>query len=408
MGGLRPEDDFADLKAEEKKKKVTSEEEEYQKQIKRLEQLGSQVKKETPPVSTGRVGSPSMLSLATPSGIKEETATSEPQAPAPVVDEKKETKTGKTTKETPEEFPRIILGDSEEADFLEKQLQKNLEAYARVQDPEVTGEDRRKELFDDLKKVQEDRDAALAWGQIAERFLAAATKYASAKQGLARGLDMSNAQIERTNWDKLMDRAYTKYKDDYSELVKRFDAQDKAKALTDKQKADMLKEKVDLLARIKGLKDRRRARQASLDQEHQRRMQRAKEKQQEMTIREARRTGDADTFASLFTDDPATANELKVAAMQGEKQFEKTLNQASVRDKLKADALKPHMKRGWFGFGEEKLDPESMRKTIRSAPEKTVDTLSAEDQAALKWAYENADDPRAEAIRAKLREKTGL
>jgi len=149
------------------------------------------------------------------------------------------------------------IGEGEAEKMLAKRLNKVNEAYNELDDPERTNENRRQEMIDDLKKVRDNREKSLAWAQLAERFLAAATKFGAAKEGLGRGLDMSQAEIERTDWDALTNRAFDKYKEDYANLIGKFEGEDKLKAATDKQKAAIAKTRADLKLQLAKLKDAR-------------------------------------------------------------------------------------------------------------------------------------------------------
>jgi uncharacterized protein YecT (DUF1311 family) len=87
--------------------------------------------------------------------------------------------------------------------------------------------------------------------------IGAVTKYAAAKEGLTRGLNMSQAEIDRTDWDKKIDQAMAEYNQDYKDLSTVFKEEDKAKALTDAQKAKLKSEGLSLKGKIASLQAQR-------------------------------------------------------------------------------------------------------------------------------------------------------
>lgn len=184
------------------------------------------------------------------------------------------------------DIDRILLPESEEEVELNKRLKENLDAFSKLKDPEVRSKSRREQMFKDLSDVRDNREKALMWASLAERFLAAATKYAAAKEGRARNLNMSKAEIERTDWDGMIDRAYAKYKEDYENLAGDLAAEDKAVATSRKQREDILKESKDLAQQLARLKDARAKEQARLDQQRQELIQRAKDRRLDRTSRE--------------------------------------------------------------------------------------------------------------------------
>ena len=190
------------------------------------------------------------------------------------------------------------IGPGEEEKLLEAKLDDTLEAYKQLTDPSMTPADLRTQMVNDLKQVRGDKEQTLMWAQLAERFLAAATKYGAAKEGLSRGLNMSQAEIERTDWDKMTDRAFDQYKEDYADLVSKFEKEDKAKAEVDKSKTEQVKAMSDLKLNIARLKD---ARAREMRELQQRRADRVQKAQQKLDLTPAQKKVD-ESFAKDYNE----------------------------------------------------------------------------------------------------------
>lgn len=179
-----------------------------------------------------------------------------------------------TSKETPSAAP-----ESKELQLLDNRL-KNLNLqYAQLEDPPIDSAELREDMANRIKKVRDDKEAMYMWGQLAERLVAALVKYGAAREGLAKNLDMSNAEVERTNWDKLIDRAYTRYKQDADDLIVKLDKQDKAKAQVDALRVKQDEIRTSLKERMARLEDAREAEKRREAERKQERLDRARENQ---------------------------------------------------------------------------------------------------------------------------------
>ncbi len=178
-----------------------------------------------------------------------------PKAPEP-------TKTTTKVTETKYTEPK-----SEAVKFLQAELKKEDAAFQKLKAPTQTAVEARNKILADLKTARDDRQDMLGWAQIAERALGAITKYAAAKEGLSRGLDMSNADIERTDWDKLIDRTMDQYDRDLSNISGRFAKEDAALADYSGQVAASEKRRFDLMRDIAKLRDARAQRIATMQKE---------------------------------------------------------------------------------------------------------------------------------------------
>lgn len=279
--------------------------------------------------------------------------------------------TSTTTK--PKETSTISLPESEEAKLIESRLNNLNLQYAELKDPPMTSDVLRKQMADDLKKVRENKETTYLWAQLAERFLAAATKFGAAKEGLARNLDMSNAEVERTDWDKLTERAYIRYKEDVQDLVNKLDKEDKAKAQVDALKVRQDELRTSLKQNLAKLQDARASELRRLEERRQDRAAKAKEsgldRDLRLKIAEIKKTQSPEQvqgFVSEFTNDPATAKELYAAALLGDSAFKSALTRSGVADKLKPEALDKYSKESWFGLGERKLNVGDARGAVLS------------------------------------------
>lgn len=256
--------------------------------------------------------------------------------PTPITPVVKETKETKTEKIEPINIQRIILPESAADKELTQQLQSALDKFGKIKDPDVTPGAKREEMIKDLKALKADKESKLGWARLAERFLSAATKYAAAKRGQDLGLNLSRVEIERTDWDKMIDRAYDNYKTEYADMVKGFEGEDKAKALTDEQRSDILKRSMNMRGRIAELRDAKAQAQARLDQRYQDMLQKAKEKredrvakQEALSVRE-----DKPTLPSRFLEERVAA-ETNIRKLIQDGASRKDIKEAITKDRLK-------------------------------------------------------------------------
>jgi len=283
----------------------------------------------------------------------------------------------------------IKVGKSEEEKVIESRLNSTLDSYNTLSDPPMTSAEIRKQMADDLKAVKGDKEKTLMWAKLAEGFMNSMIKFSAAKEGLNRGLDMSKVEIQRTDWDKKIDRLQDNYKTEVSNLIDKFDKEDKAKSQVDVSRQKLAERLMDMKQGMARLKDTRAREAERLAQKRAENIQRIKDKQLDRELRErlykmgitskegiARTKADAkakqaesiDAFWSKFTKDPATAQELGTAAEFGEKSLTIALNRAGVADKLIPGVLKEYRKAAFFGLGPkstEKVDVGDIRKEYK-------------------------------------------
>jgi hypothetical protein len=165
------------------------------------------------------------------------------------------------------------LPKSREAGILRNQLNKTEAILNKLENPSIDPAEIRRDMYNDLKGVRDDRSSMLQWAKLAERTLAAATKWYAAKEGDRQGLDMSKAEIERTNWDALIENTWKTYKSDLAELSDVYDKQDKAKADVDSKRTELKKHADELASRVGRAEDARARTIATLRQKHKDRLQ---------------------------------------------------------------------------------------------------------------------------------------
>jgi len=304
----------------------------------------------------------------------------------PIVDDTEpEAETEELFTEEPKDTPKTdspkttvyVLPTSEEAELLNARIDSRLKQLDKFELPGKTANDVRQKLVDDLKKVREDKEKSLMMGQLAERFLAAVTKYAAAREGIDRGLDMSKVEIERTNWDKMIDRAQAKYAEGAKELISKFDKEDKAVSDAQARKDRLTGELADWRTRMARIEDARAAEVRRMNQLKEERVAKAK---QNLLDRESReriaqqkalsdsKKQEAYAVASKFSKDPKTVNILQVAYQFGPEAFDEVVNTKSVMknlDPVTAAAYKkdPGIVRSFFGAKPE-LDVEEMYEAV--------------------------------------------
>lgn len=281
-----------------------------------------------------------------------------------------------------EEEPLFMLGESREEKDLNKRINNTLNSYDKLENPPVTSSDLRNKMTEDLKKLRDNREASLMWGQLAERFLTALTKYGAAREGINRGLDMSRVEVERTDWNSMINNAYKNYKEDLSQLLDQFGKEDVAKEKIDKARTEKEKEIADLKTRMARLKD---AREAEIRRVRERRREQAASAEERELDRQARKDlevlkaskkgmkEDFDQVSSEFTTDPATMRELYTAALMGKSELKAALKRAGVADKLIPAALDKYSNKTFFGLGSKKLDVGDVRdKILEEGQEQTT------------------------------------
>lgn len=279
--------------------------------------------------------------------------------------------TQKTTGTKPAAFPKINLGESQEAKELSAQIEDTANELAQLQDPPMTSAELRAKAYEGLEAARKSRANTLEWAKVFEKLVGALTKFGAAKQGLARNLDMSKAEIEKTDWDSMIDRAFKEYEYDLDKLTGRYDKEDKAKADVDSKREGMTKQMANLRARVARARDIRKREQARLDQRRAELMQRRDEAQAQREFRREQLRSKAEQqtdpeFYSRFTDDPKTARELASAAAISEDALASAFNRASVQENLLPGALDEFQKnKGIFGWGDRVVDTEAVREAIQ-------------------------------------------
>ena len=294
----------------------------------------------------------------------------------------------------------VDLGESAEAKLLTARIDKTINNLSKLEDPPMTAVKLRADMFEQLKKDRDNRERSLEWAKLGDRFLAAITKYAAAKEGLARGLDMSNVNIKGSDWDKAIDRAYAKYTEAVKETQDRFDKEDKAKSAVDKSRQELSEKLMDMRGNMSKLRDVRAREKARILERRRERLEDARadhEKQQDLMQRhhedlghrkeaEKKREAGRDRRASQAADSRVRAAIVKAksssdeqaklldhltnAAKVGNKTFAKTLGSARVLSKLDKEFLKPYMKDTWFGS--DKVDTKRLREDLLKSEEERV------------------------------------
>ena len=294
----------------------------------------------------------------------------------------------------------VDLGESKEAKLLTARIDKTINNLSKLEDPPMTAVKLRADMFEQLKKDRDNRERSLEWAKLGDRFLAAITKYAAAKEGLARGLDMSNVNIKGSDWDKAIDRAYAKYTEAVKETQDRFDKEDKAKSAVDKSRQELSEKLMDMRGNMAKLRDIRAREKARILERRREKFEDARadhEKQQDLMQRhyedlelrgELAREAEAgrDRRATKGLESKAQTAIMKArsssrdqaklidlitnAAKMGNTTFEKTLNSARVLSKLDKGFLEPYMKDTWFGS--DKVDTKRLREDLLKSEEERV------------------------------------
>jgi hypothetical protein len=169
-------------------------------------------------------------------------------SPEPVTSKKAETQ---DTKPKVEDYIKASLtGIDKQIEGTKKRYGNIMDQLGKLKDPPMTSADARRDLEFGIEAAKDDRVAALGWANVAEKLVGAITKYASAKEGLTRGLDMSKAEIERTDWDAKIDQAMKQYENQMIRHGKKMGAEDKAKALIDAKRSELGEKAFDLTDKI--------------------------------------------------------------------------------------------------------------------------------------------------------------
>lgn len=267
-------------------------------------------------------------------------------------DKKPESKKIKKTKpkpkpEKPTYKPKDELSDEEKS--IQNRMKGALNRLDQLENPPMTSADLRKQMADDLKKARGDKEKAYQISRLAQQFVSAITKYSAAKEGLARGLDMSSVEVRETDWDKMIDRAQDSYKSDLSELITKFDKEDKAKKAVDTSKEKMHETLLDMKQNMAKLKDMRKREAARAALRRAELAQRSKESQLDRDSRERiargreegkrKRAGQFNQLMLKYTKDPKVARALVNAALRDQKTFDNVLKQTGILGKLDPEAL---------------------------------------------------------------------
>ena len=294
----------------------------------------------------------------------------------------------------------VDLGESKEAKLLTARIDKTINELSKLKDPPMTAVKLRADMFEQLKKDRDDRERSLEWAKLGDRFLAAITKYAAAREGLARGLDMSNVNIKGSDWDKAIDRAYAKYTEAVKETQDRFDKEDKAKSAVDKSRQELSEKLMDMRGNMAKLRDvrarekarileRRRERLEDTRADHEKREDRKEEAHKDRELKgelaraaEAGKDRRADKGlkskeqTAIMKARSSSRDQAKIidlitnAAKMGNKTFEKTLNSARVLSKLDEGFLEPYVKDPLMGA--KKVDTKRLREDLLKSEEERV------------------------------------
>lgn len=340
------------------------------------------------------------------------------------------TKESKADKEDPEKL------EPTPEEVVENRINGYLDYLDKLQDPPITADDLRKQAMADLKSARDNREQVLNIAKILEKMIGAITKYSAAREGLARNLDMSRAEIDKTDWDSMINRTYDRYKTDVNLLIDQYDKEDQAKQRVDRDRKDVLESVNRLRLDLAKLRDQRRRdaeraaerrRELALREQERAKRQEFDEKklaleERKLAIRAAeneqneKKKAHLRATANRFTDDPATARELTVAAYMGKDALRSALSRSGVADKLIPSALQEFYKPTFFGLGADKVDVGEMRDVLISEPETEsreildlgqTQNLSKEDLGALQFIMDNPDDPRVPKIRERLLKNLG-
>ncbi len=298
-------------------------------------------------------------------------------------------------KETKPEEPK----EKDEIDLIRDSITEELDVLKNLDAPPITADQLRKQMRDDLKKARDGRIDMMQWARIAERLVAGITKFAAAKEGLNRGLDMSNAEIEREDWDRRIDQAMDEYKVDMNDLIGKFDREDKALSDVESRRERSRDRIFDLRRDIARIEEaRKRAAEAAKDRELDRaqRLQIAKmnaaQRQADRELRQeiakfkaASKPKKESSLLPDITSDPKVANALISAAInKDDKMWDRAYGSLRSQGLIKPQFTISQATPGWTGKVLDAGDADDVREYIQQKATEMKEELQPESEGSSK------------------------
>lgn len=272
--------------------------------------------------------------------------------------------------------------------------EKDLEA------PDLTSKELRQRMREDLDRVRQDRKTSLQWAEIAQDLIGSLTKYAAAKEGLDRGLDMSGVEVDKADWDAKIAQSLQEYENSMDRLTEGFDKEDEARDIYITRKGALKGKAMDIRAQIAAVraakqKEAARLREKRLSRQQKREIEEAKLALDREELRLEDKAMQLRNQADRSSDPKSDQAMRQIAAgeaIAGTEGVERELNRPDIRRKLDPEILeaarRPNFIQRAFG-GKGKADPELIGKLAQ---------LSGEDREAFLWATKNPETPQAEQI----------